>query len=202
MKGPLCGPGSEGKVDGASPRGFLRFLGLTGLRPEGCGIALRAMSIYAAYGGRRCQRQRKPYNRACGALEMHSYPRLRRYFPRRGKFALLSASELISISRHKGAKTSPSGGRCRRQKGCISNARRAVGLFSSGRSPVVWFSLRYCHKLKLTPPPSAHSPTTLAGWQRNWIYRGASRPENPVTCFPAGQRWCRKAPKGALPQAA
>ena len=25
-------------------------------------------------------------------------------------------------------------------------------------------------------------------WQRNWICRGAKRPENPVTCFPAGRR--------------
>ena len=36
------------------------------------------------------------------------------------------------------------------------------------------------------PPP---------GWQRNWIRRGAERPENPVTCFPLGERWCA-APKG------
>gem|GEM_PF-1601319 len=28
------------------------------------------------------------------------------------------------------------------------------------------------------PPP---------GWQRNWIRRGAKRPENPVTCFPLGE---------------
>jgi hypothetical protein len=28
----------------------------------------------------------KQANRAFGALEMHPYPRLRRYFPRRGKF--------------------------------------------------------------------------------------------------------------------
>ena len=129
---------------------------------------------------------------------MHPYPRLRRYFSRRGKFALLSASELISISRHKGAKTSPSredaaaGGR----RGAFPSPVRAVGLFSSGRSPVVWFSLSCCHKLKLSPLPSTHSPTALAGWQRNWIYRGASRPENPVTCFPAGQRWWRQPPKG------
>ena len=49
LKGPLRGPGSKGsegsegskgKVDGASPRRFLRFLGLTALRAEGCGIAL------------------------------------------------------------------------------------------------------------------------------------------------------------------
>ena len=28
------------RVDGAAPRGFLRFLSLTALRAEGCGIAL------------------------------------------------------------------------------------------------------------------------------------------------------------------
>ena len=71
-----------------------------------------------------------------------------------------------------------------------------------GRSPVVWFSLSCCHKLKLPPLPSTHSPTALAGWQRNWICRGASRPENPVTCFPTGQRWWRQPPKGARRQAA
>ena len=59
-----------------------------------------------------------------------------------------------------------------------------VGLFSSGRSPVVWFFLCCCHKLKLPPLPSTHSAPTKLGWQRNWICRGASRPENPVTCFP------------------
>ena len=26
-----------------------------------------------------------------------------------------------------------------------------------------------------------------SGWQRNWIRRGAKRPENPVTCFPLGE---------------
>ncbi len=34
--GHTCGV----KVDGAAPRGFLRFLSLTALRAEGCGIAL------------------------------------------------------------------------------------------------------------------------------------------------------------------
>ena len=32
------------RVDGALPRGFLRFLGLTALRAEGCGIALAVHS--------------------------------------------------------------------------------------------------------------------------------------------------------------
>ena len=114
-----------------------RFLGLTDLWPEGCGIAIghaygvrvqrfhkvqrvqrvqrgwyrrfAAMSFIAAYRRQRCQRQRKPNNRACGALEMHPFCRLRRRLPRRGRFALHSASGLISISRHSAAKTYPSG---------------------------------------------------------------------------------------------
>jgi hypothetical protein len=36
----------------------------------------------------------KQANRACGVREMHPYPRLRRYFPRRGKFWRRYASEL------------------------------------------------------------------------------------------------------------
>ena len=99
--------------------------------------------------------------------------------PRRGKFALLSTSELISISRHKGAKTSPSGEGAVGRRGAFLSPVRAVGLFSSGRSPVVWFSLHCCHKPKLTPLPSTHSPTT------KW----------------AG-RWWRQPPKGAPPHAA
>ena len=59
-------------------RRVLRFD--SGFAAEGYGIALRAMSFIAACRRQRCQRQRKPYNRACGALEMHPYPRLRRYF--------------------------------------------------------------------------------------------------------------------------
>ena len=131
---------------------------------------------------------------------------------------------------HRGAKTSPSGGGAVGRRGafllwspCRGSPSRAkfvlslhtkgpsyespgrcseVGLFPYGRSPVVWFSLLCCHKLKLTPLPSTHSAPTKLGWQRNWICRGASRPENPVTCFPAGQRWWRQPPKGVLPQAA
>ena len=52
--GPLRGPGSEGsegsegkvlKMDGPSAQGFLS---LTAFQAEGCGIALRAMSIKSA----------------------------------------------------------------------------------------------------------------------------------------------------------
>jgi hypothetical protein len=48
------------------------------------------------------------------------------------------------------------------------------GVHFLGRSPVVWFSLSCCHKLKLSPLPSTHSPTALAGG-----------------------RWWRQPPKGA-----
>ena len=36
------------RVDGATPRRFLSFLSLTAFQAEGCGIALRAMSIKSA----------------------------------------------------------------------------------------------------------------------------------------------------------
>ena len=44
----------------------------------------------------------------------------------------------------------------RRQKGCISITRQGGWLVFPGRSPVVWFSFRYCHKLRLIPLPSTH----------------------------------------------
>ena len=46
-------------------------------------------------------------------------------------------------------------------------------------------SMLFCRNM--APWLSIHSPTALAGWQRNWIHRGAQRPANPVTCFPPGQ---------------
>ena len=52
-------------------------------------------------------------------------------FPRRRKFALCPAFELISISKHSAAKTSPSGGGAVGRRGAFP---RAIG-------PVVWFSL-------------------------------------------------------------
>ena len=52
-------------------------------------------------------------------------------FPRRGKFALCPAFELISISKHSAAKTSPSGGGAVGRRGAFP---RAIGA-------VVWFSL-------------------------------------------------------------
>ena len=52
LKGPRSGPwtrlrreGSKGKVDGASPRGFLRFLSLTAFQAEGYGGGFAASFI-------------------------------------------------------------------------------------------------------------------------------------------------------------
>ena len=52
----------------------------------------------------------KQANRAFGPMEMHPYPRLRRYFPRRGKSALRLPSSFISCTKDSAAKISPSGG--------------------------------------------------------------------------------------------
>ena len=84
-----------------------------------------AMSIYAACGG----------NAAGGSENQTTAPAARwkytplgaaHHFPRRGKFSRRSASRLINISMHRGAKISPSGEDVadRRQKGCISIARQ------------------------------------------------------------------------------
>ena len=74
-------------------------------------------------------------------MEMHPYPRLRRYFPRRGKSSLRSAFVLISISKHSAAKICPSG------EDAAEGGRRGAFLSPAGRfacfpSParaVVWF---------------------------------------------------------------
>gem|GEM_PF-6874227 len=73
--------------------------------------------------------ERKPYNLAA-LVEMH--PFCLRHLPRRGRFALHSAFELISTLKHSAAKTSPSGGSPRRGIGV--HFRRAAGV-------VVWFSI-------------------------------------------------------------
>ena len=52
----------------------------------------------------------KQANRPVGRLKCTPSAAYRRRLPRRGRFALHSASGLISISRHSAAKTSPSGG--------------------------------------------------------------------------------------------
>ena len=76
MTGPV-GP----KFDRAAPDG----LGLTA--PEGPRVVVGGFAagyyktFITALAG-----EGKQANRAFGAREMHPYPRLRRYFPRRGKF--------------------------------------------------------------------------------------------------------------------
>ena len=48
----LCRRAAKEKVDGPPARGFLRFLSLTRLRREGCGIALSGDEFYnASFGG-------------------------------------------------------------------------------------------------------------------------------------------------------
>ena len=101
----------------------------------------------------------KPNNRAFGAWEIHPYPRLRRYFPRRGKSSLPSASELISISRHKAAKTSPSGGGAVGRRGEFpSNVARFACFLFALRARFCGFIIRGgLHHLKGRPtlPPKA-----------------------------------------------
>ena len=44
-----------------------------------------------------------------------------------------------------------------------------------------------CYELLKLALREAESRLPPPGWQRNWICRGAKRPENPVTCFPLGE---------------
>ena len=71
-----------------------------------------------------------------GALRHHLPPAVRwDYNPPR-------SNHLISISRRRAAKTSPSGGSgAQHQKGCISIGRSPVCLFFYARRAVVWFSI-------------------------------------------------------------
>ncbi|WP_297011026.1 hypothetical protein, partial [uncultured Dialister sp.] len=70
------------------------------------------------------------------SLEMHTYPRLRRYFPRWGKSALRGAFVLISISSHSAAKICPSG------EDAAGGSRR--GAFPTGKARLYGFpSERY-----------------------------------------------------------
>ena len=169
--GPLRGPGlmrlpaqGLGRLPAA---GCVRCAqGATGLWPEGCGIALSGDEYICRLRRQRCRRQRKPNNRACSALEMHPYPRLRRYFHLKVKrlttfcasltllqnvFAvhpgggsllysqLLNSSELISISRHKGAKTSPSGGGAVGRRGAFQTPAGRFACFPPGEARLYGF---------------------------------------------------------------
>ena len=57
------------RVDGTSSRRFLRFLSLTGLWPEGCGIARRAMSFIS-----RLRRSRQHRVSILSAYLVHPFP--------------------------------------------------------------------------------------------------------------------------------
>ena len=73
--------------------------------------------------------ERKPYNRA-SLVEMHPYSRFAGLPPEGEVLAALCLKMLMSPKAERRVNL-PLRGRCRRQKGCISN----------GRSPVVWFSI-------------------------------------------------------------
>ena len=68
----------------------------------GCAASLYKTFIIALAG------EEKPYNRAYGAGKCTPFGAAH-HFPRRGKFALCPAFELISSSKHSVANTSPSG---------------------------------------------------------------------------------------------
>ena len=156
---PLCGSGSEGSEGSKGSEGVVS--------------PLRGDEFYNS-----ASRNEKPYNRAA---PVGNAPLLPTAPPPEGEvLAALCLKMLMGPKAERRAKFPLRGkGGALAPKGVHFRERSEVCLFSSGRSPVVWFSLRYCHKLKLTSLPSIHSPTT------KW----------------AG-RWCRKPPKGALPQAA
>ena len=48
--------------------------------------------------------------------------------------------------------------------------------------------------------PSAHSPTALAGWQRNWIRREPIGERESSDMLSRGGRWWRQPPKGGPPE--
>ena len=68
---------------------------------------------------------------------------------RRGKLALLSASALISNSRHSAARICPSGEdvAARRQKGCISLARKGGCTVSLPKAAFIFIAVRRYHNL-------------------------------------------------------
>ena len=153
---------------------------MTALRAEGCGIAFGDEYI-CRLSAAALPEAAKTIQPGFAHWKCTPIPAYGGTSPGGGKFTLRSALEPISTSKHSAAKICPSGEDVadRRQKGCISIARQGGWLVFLGRSPVVWFSLRCCHKLTLAPPPSTHSAPALAG-----------------------ERWWRQPPKGVLPQAA
>ena len=135
---PPCPLGSV-SLDSRSPIGSLQhgYHRLTGFSGRSCSPTnpvrwCDSSSLATPYSGgtmgagqwRQCEfmaaAERKPNNRASpggkqanrpvGRLKCTPSAAYRRRLPRRGRFALHSASGLISLSRHSAAKTSPSGG--------------------------------------------------------------------------------------------
>ena len=83
---------------------------MTGLWPEDCGIAAFGGEVlYAAYRRQRCRRQRKPNNRACGALEMHPYSR---YAGLLLKGSMSLDSQVASLSYESSSFATPEGEVC------------------------------------------------------------------------------------------
>ena len=100
--GPLRGPGSKGSKGS-----------------KGGGVALWGDKFYNSASRNK--------NHTTGLCPWEMHPFCLRHLPRRGRFALRLASELISISRHSAAKTSPSGG--------STAAGGDRGAFPTGRRP-------------------------------------------------------------------
>jgi hypothetical protein len=152
--GPLRGPGSkgsegsEGSKGAVSPWRAMRFI-----------IPLRGMENHTT---------------GLHPSEIHPYPRLWRYFPRRGEVLTALCLKMLMSPKAEWRANLPLRGRRRRrrQKGCISIARQGGLPVFPGRSPVVWFSFRYCHKLKLARCPA------------------------PIVPHEVGERWWRQPPKG------
>jgi hypothetical protein len=64
----------------------------------------------------------------------------------------------------------------------------AEGVHFHGRSPVVWFFCRRCHKHRFLEMPSTHSAPSGAGGGKGTGFVGSPwATENPVTRFPPGQ---------------
>mgnify|MGYP001421832191 CR=1 FL=1 len=123
--------------------------------------------------------------------KMHPYPRLRRYFPRRGKFALRLLSCSISCSRHHAAKISPSGG------DAAVGGRR--GAFPAPVRAVVWFSSRQergCKGFIILAPQAPTTTLTAEGRVKplHPLHPHARQGVSPSTAHavPLPHRWGRQ----------
>ena len=108
------------RFDGAfAPRG-LKFD--SGFAAEGCGGRLRRQYYKTFTTGLRAKG--KQANHAFGVMEMHPYPRFAGLPPEGEVLAALMLEMLMSTEAQRRANL-PLRGRCRRQKGCISNGPQA-----------------------------------------------------------------------------